>query len=147
MFMPKKILVPTDFTADSDIALRESVEIAKQFSAHITLIHVDDKIQEVGGDFSLNRNEVEAVEKSDAALARQRMAEEIQKVMKTSDVRIEIAERHGKTHEEILAYSAANGIDLIVLEPHSRKGLMKSLTGGVADKLIHQAHCPVLVLH
>jgi nucleotide-binding universal stress UspA family protein len=37
-------------------------------------------------------------------------------------------------------------IDLVVIEPHARKGMLKNLLGGVTDKLLKEATCPLLVL-
>lgn len=147
MFAPKNILVPTDFTGDSDRALREAVDIAKAFHSKVLLIHVDGSILELMEDPSFSQSEIEAVEKRDAEVARIRMADEIRKVAKEAEVDIELAERHGKTHEEILGYGMEKGVDLIVIEPHPKHGLLHPLRGSVVDKLIHHAACAVLVLH
>ena len=147
MFAPKKILVPTDFTNDSDRALREALDIAKAFNSKVFLIHIDHRIQEAAADFVLSAELVEGVEKADAKLASEDMRTEIQKIAKEAAVDIEIAEKHGQTHEEILSYGKEQGIDLIVIEPHARRGLLKALMGGVADKVTHHAPCSVLVLH
>lgn len=147
MFAPKSILVPTDFTGDSDRALKEAVDIAKAFHSKVFLIHVDSRILEMLEDPSFSQSEIEAVEKRDAEIARARMADEIRKVAKETEVDIELAERHGKTHEEILGFGTEKGVDLIVIEPHPKHGLVKTLMGSVVDKLIHHATCAVLVLH
>lgn len=147
MFAPKKILVPTDFTNDSDRALREAVDIAKAFGAKVFLIHVDQRVMDAGADFALAAGEIEGIEKRDVQVAMENLRTEIQKISKETEVGIEIAERHGETHEELLSYGKEKGIDLIVIERHAKKGFLKSLMGGVADKVTHQAFCSVLVLH
>lgn len=147
MFAPKKILVPTDFTNDSDRALREAVDIAKAFNSKVFLIHVDQKIQEAAADYLLSPSEIKGLEKADADVATGKMRAEILKIAQNAAVEIEIAEKHGKTHEEILAFGREKEIDLIVIEPHARKGLLKTLVNGVADKVAHEAACSVLVLH
>ena len=35
MFAPKRILVPTDFSGDSDEALKQALELAKQYHAKV----------------------------------------------------------------------------------------------------------------
>jgi nucleotide-binding universal stress UspA family protein len=75
-----------------------------------------------------------------------RMLEEIRKVALQTDVEIEIDERHGVTFEQILAYMRDKLIDLVVIEPHTRKGLLKGLLGGVTDRLVKDATCTMLVL-
>ena len=145
MFAPKRILVPTDFTEDSDRALREAVDIARSLNAKIFLLHVDERVPIVGGDYVLSEQTIKAVEKEDERVSKAKMFEEIRKVAMEADVEIEVEERHGPTHDEILNYGKEKGIDLIVIEPHARKGL-KSLLGGVTDQLIKEAMCPLLVL-
>ena len=74
------------------------------------------------------------------------MLEEIRKVALQTDVEIEIDERHGVTFEQILAYMRDKVIDLVVIEPHAKKGVLKSLLGGVTDRLLRETSCPMLVL-
>lgn len=145
MFAPKRILVPTDFTEDSDRALREAVDIARTLNAKIFLLHVDESIPVVGGDYVISEQTIRAVEKEDERISKAKMFAEISKVAREADVEIEVEERHGLTRDEILHYGQEKGIDLIVIEPHERKGL-KSLLGGITDQLIKEAPCPLLVL-
>ena len=145
MFAPKRILVPTDFSEDSDRALREAIDIARSLNAKIFLLHVDETIPAVGGDYVVSEQTIKAVEKEDERISKAKMFEEIRKVAMEADVEIEVEERHGPTRDEILNYGQEKGVDLIVIEPHSRKGL-KSLLGGITDQLIKEATCPLLVL-
>jgi universal stress protein A len=147
MFAPKRIMVPTDFTGDSDKALKEAVAIAETSHSKVFLVHVDPPFSGVGGDYALGSEEIAVVEEADIRVAREKMLDEVKKVTGKTDIEIEVAERHGRTHEEILAYGAEKEIDLIVIEPHAKTGRLKGLVGGVMDKLIHAATCPVLVLH
>ncbi len=145
MFAPKRILVPTDFTEDSDRALREAVDIARSLNAKIFLLHVDESVPIVGGDHVVSEQTIRAVEKEDERVSKAKMFEEIRKVAMEADVEIEVEERHGPTRDEILNYGKEKGVDLIVIEPHPRKGL-KSLLAGITDQLIKAATCPLLVL-
>lgn len=148
MFTPKNILVPTDFTEDSDRALKEAIDIAASSGGRVYLLHVDPYTSAiVGGEtYAAIWEVMDVVEKSDEQKARQRMMEEIKKVASQTEVEIEIDERHGVTFEQILAYMEEKRIDLVVIEPHARKGMVKSLLGGVTDKLLKEAACPMLVL-
>lgn len=53
--------------------------------------------------------------------------------------------RVGHVHQELLAGAAACGADLIVLARHGREALGRAWIGGVAQKVIGLAPCPVLV--
>jgi nucleotide-binding universal stress UspA family protein len=53
--------------------------------------------------------------------------------------------RVGRPHEELLTATRAHGADLIVLGRHGRSSLGRAWIGGVAQKVIGLAECPVLV--
>jgi nucleotide-binding universal stress UspA family protein len=146
MFAPRKILVPTDFTEDSDRALRKAIDIAMVSHGKVYLLHVDQGVPIVVGESVVDQRVVVAVEENDEAIARQKMLEEIRKVALQTDIEIEIDERHGVTFEQILAYMKEKLIDLVVIEPHAKKGLLKGLLGGVTDRLLKEATCTMLVL-
>ncbi len=146
MFEPKRILVPTDFTADSDRALREAIDIAATSRGKVYLLHVDQRLPLAVGDAVIDPEVIAAVERDDERVARQRMLEAIGKVASQSDVEIEIDERHGATLEEIAAYMRDKLIDLVVIGPHARKGLIKVLQASVTGKLMKDIACPMLVL-
>jgi len=146
MFAPRKILVPTDFTEDSDRALREAIDIAAASSGKVYLLHVDERMPIVVGDAVLDPKVVAATEKSDELIARQKMIEEVRRVASRKDVEIEIDERHGVTFEEIAAYMKDKLIDLVIIGPHIRKGLLKGLQVSVTNRLMKEATCPMLVL-
>ncbi len=146
MFEPRRILVPTDFSENSERALREAIDIAAVSHGKVYLLHVDDRMPIAVGDAVIDPEVIAAVEKNDEAFARQMMIEEIRKVAMQTDVEIEIDERHGVTFEQILAYMRDKLIDLIIIEPHAKKGMLKGLLGGVTDRLVKEVKCTMLVL-
>jgi nucleotide-binding universal stress UspA family protein len=146
MFAPRRILVPTDFTEDSDRALREAIDIAAASRGRVYMLHVDPSVPFAVGESVIAPEVVNAVEKNDELITRQKMVEEARKVASQTEVEIEFDERHGVTFEEILAYMKDKLIDLVVIEPHAKKGLLKSLMGGVTDRLLKESTCPMLVL-
>jgi universal stress protein A len=146
MFAPRRILVPTDFTNDSDRALREAIEIAAASRGRVYMLHVDPSVPFVVGESVVDLAVVNAVEENDELITRRKMQEEARRVASQTEVEIEFDERHGVTFEEILVYMRDKVIDLVVIEPHAKKGLLKSLLGGVTDRLLKEATCPMLVL-
>ena len=146
MFEPKRILVPTDFSADSDRALREAIDIAATSRGKVYLLHVDQRLPLAVGDAVIDPEVIAAVERDDERVARQKMLEAIGKAASQADVEIEIDERHGATLEEIVAYMRDKLIDLVVIGPHARKGLTKILQLSVTEKLMKDIACPMLVL-
>ena len=52
----------------------------------------------------------------------------------------------GDPAEEIVRYGRDAGIDLIVMGTHGRTGLERLLMGSVAEKVLRDASCSVLVV-
>jgi nucleotide-binding universal stress UspA family protein len=53
----------------------------------------------------------------------------------------------GDAAHEILKYILAEGIDLVIMGTHGRKGLERILTGSVADRVIKMSPVPVLSIN
>ena len=64
------------------------------------------------------------------------------------DVRIPVhhAFLEGDPASQIVRYAADAGIDLIVMGTHGRTGLERQLMGSVAEKVMRDAPCSVLVV-
>ena len=62
MFQPRKILVPTDFSEDSDLAFRMALSIAVKYQARIFLLHViSNTVQQSLADYCLDQSIVARV--------------------------------------------------------------------------------------
>jgi nucleotide-binding universal stress UspA family protein len=60
--------------------------------------------------------------------------------------RVVAAVPSGATHAEILRYAKDIGADLIVLGIRGHRLLHEVIVGSTTDRVIRQAHCPVLTL-
>jgi nucleotide-binding universal stress UspA family protein len=54
--------------------------------------------------------------------------------------------RFGRPAEEIISFAADMRIELIAMSTHGRSGLARWAYGSVADRVLHAAHCPVLLV-
>ena len=54
--------------------------------------------------------------------------------------------RFGRPAEEIITFANDLKIDLIAMSTHGRSGLARWAYGSVADRVLHGAHCPVLLV-
>ncbi len=57
-----------------------------------------------------------------------------------------LAVRYGHPADEILAFVADVGADLIVMSTHGRSGIGRWVFGSVADRVLRGAKCPVLLV-
>jgi nucleotide-binding universal stress UspA family protein len=147
MFSPKNILVPTDFSEDSDRALQTALEIAAKYHSRVFLLHVaGGTFQQTLADYRIDQRAVERILNESILFADEKLRETIDKFPKTSEVKVIPDVRNGVPHEEILIGAAERGIDLIVIASHGKTGLKKYFIGSVAEKVMKEAKCPVLLI-
>lgn len=147
MFAPKNILVPTDFSKYSDVALDKAVDIATQYKAKIYLLHViTEHIRRCMADYCLDLQLVKQLEKQSIMGAKDKLKTAADTIAKEKGVEISIVIREGVPQEVILSEQKAKKIDLIVIASHGKTGILKHLIGGVADKVVKGSKCPVIVV-
>jgi nucleotide-binding universal stress UspA family protein len=145
----KRILCPTDFSADSRAAMRVANEMALYFSAELTLVHVIPAplpaVWPYEG-FGINPVNVGG-DPEDTLKACRRMLEDDARefVSADADVRLEVVE--GEPAGEILDLAAGTKADIIVLATHGHNRLRKALFGSTAEKVVKDSPCPVITLH
>jgi nucleotide-binding universal stress UspA family protein len=141
-----KILVPTDFSPDSDKALKEALDIAKQTNAKVFLLHVIGKhVQQSVDVYSIDYRVVEEMEGQIRNAAQQKIEQQAAKFSKNQGVEIVTSIRNGVAYEEILKEQEEKNIDLIVMASLGRTGLAKYLIGNVARIVLKAAQCRVLI--
>ncbi len=140
-----KLLVPTDFSEDSEQAARYAVELAKRFQAEIHCIHVVD----IPADL-LSTSAYYMTGPSEAFLdqireeSKKNLEAFAEKNLEGTQVRTAFLE--GSPFVEIIRYARNQEIDLVVIATHGRTGLRHVLFGSVAEKVVRKAPCPVLLV-
>lgn len=146
MLKPTKILVPTDFSPDSDKALKQALDIAKQNNAKVFLLHVIGKhIQQSVDVYSIDYRVVQDMENQIKDSAIEKMEKQLARFPQTKEIEIASNIRNGVAYEEILKEQEEKNIDLIVLASLGRTGLSKYLLGNVARIILKEAKCHVLL--
>jgi nucleotide-binding universal stress UspA family protein len=79
------------------------------------------------------------------AFAEEKLKKDVKMISASKDLQIISDVKKGDTYETILKEQKDKGIDLIVIASHGKKGLIKHL-GSVADKVLREAKCPVLLV-
>ena len=139
----KRILVPTDFSADAAAALTYAVRFAQPFGASIHLLHVVADPMAAGAWSS----EVYTAETAGLHINLVRDAEQrLQQQAAEKGAPITTEVRTGHTAHAILDLANKKGIDLIVMGTHGRTGLAHLVMGSVAERVVRLAPCPVLTL-
>jgi nucleotide-binding universal stress UspA family protein len=136
--MPQPIILfPTDFSTASDAALPHAEVLAKQKSASLLILHVEEPPLAYGGGelyYGLPEPSSERILK---------MLEDV----KPSDPSVPCTHRltMGDPAGEIVRIAAEEGAEMIVLGTHGRSGMTRMLMGSVAEAVVRRAPCPVLV--
>jgi len=146
MFAPKRILVPTDFSDDADAALKEALDLARQYHSRVYLLHVAEPVMECAVDYCLDPAAIKQAEDEEVNKSRILMQEEINKLGVSESVEIVTDIREGDTVSEILKEQDERDIDLIVMPSHRKKGILERMMGPVSEKIMEQATSPVLIV-
>ena len=136
METPRNILAPTDFSEMSNGSAAYAAKLAIAMNSRLHLHHVVHELDTAHPLRALDDAEKEGKEKLAAILT----AEKKERLNLTSYVGF------GAPANQIVEYAEKNDIDLIVMGTHGRSGLEKMWLGSVTEKVLRQAHCPVLVV-
>jgi nucleotide-binding universal stress UspA family protein len=140
----KTILVPTDFSELSEQALGTAIDFARVFKAGIELVHVY-----VEPTYVLPP----PVEVATFPFVTADVLAKVQEGLDAEQERVEAAgipckttALTGRAAPEIVAHAKEIGADMIVMGTHGRSGLEHAILGSVAERVVHRAPCPVLVV-
>lgn len=143
----RRILIPTDGSAEAEEVLAPAVTLDPHKQADYLLVHVVESSLLSDMDHvmrSLNQREVPVQRLHEAEVYLTGVAERLH----VSDPQVQtvvLADRHPA--HAILGYAREYAVDLIALATHARHGMSRMLLGSVADKVIRGADVPVLVYH
>ncbi len=140
----KIILVPTDFSPASAVAVKAAIRVAQLFHASIEVFHVNvdpSVVLPPPGDVlsfpgAFDRVLADTAEKID------RVVGEIREAGVTCSSASDI----GRSYAAIVEQAKLSGAGLIVMGSHGRHGLSHALLGSVAEKVVEHAPCPVLIV-
>jgi nucleotide-binding universal stress UspA family protein len=130
----KNILHPTDFSDNSQSAFEMACILAKDQNASLILLHVVTNPVPVSPMLNTPTPE--------EAKAIQRPWPE----PPVPSLRMERRLVQGDAAEQIVVTAIALKCDLIVMDTHGRTGLRHLLTGSVAEQVMRNAPCPVMVV-
>jgi universal stress protein A len=144
MFRIKNILLPTDFSSLSLSISGYAEDLAEQYSAKIHLLHVLEKTPPILTIHSLDLSEEKIIKSIDDD-AKMNLDKAVRKIKKRKNIEVVPVIRKGIDYDEIIKYAEEKGIDLIVIATHGRTGILHTLLGSVAEKVIRYSKIPVLV--
>lgn len=140
----ERVLFPTDFSDESKAALPYAAQLAGTLRAELHVLYVDvlhGHLSDAALRFPKLDEYVEALGTYTGQL--------FDSLFETGLVDLEVRRAVRKAVSaapEIVQYAADQGIDLIVMATHGRRGLRKLALGSVAQEVVRHAGCPVLTV-
>ncbi len=144
--MFKHILLPTDGSPLSEVAIRKGLQFAKQINAKVSGLYVSPEFHTM----TVNPDMLEDTE-SEYEQRRKERAEKIlaqvEQAASEAGVPCEtVFMINDQPHEAIIQMAKEKGCDLIAMASHGRSGLKGILLGSVTQKVLTLTTLPVLVL-
>jgi nucleotide-binding universal stress UspA family protein len=139
-----KILVPIDYSTHSEEAIRTAVDLAKRYSAPITLVNVYEPIDRLMPEAYWFLTPDQEARVLAAFKERLEKTEKQLHDMGAKDVASQLLE--GPIAPKIVDYARDRGFDLIVMGTHGRTGVKHFVLGSVAERVLRIAPCAVLVV-
>ena len=141
------ILVPTDFSKLSLVAIEYAISMANRINGSVTLLHVMDNF--VKPTRASMQEEAKAISREASVLARQRfepIVAEAEKLSKTGNP-IVVKIRKGRSFSNtVRLFAKRNQIELIVMGTKGASGLSKYVLGSNTVSVMDASRIPVLAV-
>jgi nucleotide-binding universal stress UspA family protein len=138
-----RIVVPTDFSPRSEAAVNYAVELARRLGAQVTLLHLVP--EPTAFDYSMGGIPAEEWEQAREE-AKKKLDQELARA-KITYQGVDWLVRTGiSLREQIVSAAKEVSADLVVISTQGYTGWKHLLFGSDAEKLLHEAPCPVLVV-
>lgn len=145
--MIRQLLIPLDGSQLAEQALPVGLAIARHNDAEVKLLRAVDRARLINHNSQANM----------IALAEQLVAwteeearhyfGQLSRAYAFEDVDVIFRTVEGEPASVIVDTAVADKIDLIVMSSHGRAGLGRWILGSVAQRVVRQAPCPVLIMH
>ena len=144
----KKILFPIDLTANSSKVLPYVLSVSEKYNSTIYLLHVVEDVRSFGSEYiddiphdHLDRFQQEAEEAAEKAMDRV-CHEQLQGCPNFQRKMVS-----GDPATKILQLIDSEGIDLVIMGTHGRKGLEHVIFGSVAENVVKKSPAAVLTIN
>ncbi len=146
MLPVKRVLMPTDGSSCSEKAIRQGLELVKTLGAEVVFLYVleDPLLPLYPAPYSYDMSYRPQLyqDLQDAARAVLRQAEVLAAEIGVPCTTV-LAEHQ---HPAPAIHQAAEGVDLVVMGTHGRRGFNRLMLGSVAEEALHGATKPYLLI-
>ena len=138
----KNVIVPTDFSLPSRMALNYGVALARKFRARLTLVHVLEPLLVVE----------QANELYVASIAKERREAALQELWALlapedeDDLDVQVVLKGGNVRAEITAVAQEQHADIVVMGTHGRGPLGRLILGSTTEGVLRKLSVPVMTV-
>lgn len=135
----RKILVPMDDSEHSKRAFRHALGLAQTQGTHVTLLHCYGRIPMLIGGEAHEELVGEYVKQAEKLLKPH------VKQLREAGVEPALLIKEGRPGDVIVSEAKSGEYDLIVMGSRGLSDLEGMILGSTAHRVLHAAHCPVLL--
>lgn len=144
----RNIIVPTDFSKQAQIALEYAIELSKKMLANVHVLHAiehpahehfDTFADGYGGAGMGDVFMLKLIEKSTKDL------EELKNKYKEAEIEVHL-KMTSTIEYEIISFSKKHNADLIIMGSKGTSSISEEIIGSNTEKVVRNAHCPVLTV-
>lgn len=140
-----EIVIAIDFSENSNHAFEYALNMARQFNAHLTVIHVINEPVDLRGFYvpHISFEELEKeIENSAQTMMQKFCKENLSDFSNYSTFLVT-----GIPCDEIVNKANELNASLLVVGTHGRTGLDHIIFGSTAERVVRTSSCPVLTVH
>lgn len=143
------LMVATDFSEASEAALAYAFRLARTLHAQLDIVHVvpEDDVQLLTGlsDRLQTHITAETLREVLYADADKRLATIVEQANAGDLIRERLIVT-GRPAEAIMSWAASKQPNILILGTHRRRGIDHLMIGSVAERVLNQAPCAVLIV-
>ncbi len=147
----KHILVTTDFSDEAEVAYayaKEQAQLIGKGESKITLLKVIDIVIPTSDDleYGVASSERKGILDKIYNQASERIKKIAQEQFSDFSIEASVIKPSKDVSQGIIEYAETHNVNLIVMSTHGRTGMGRLLLGSVAERVIRQSPCPVMVI-
>ena len=144
MVVLKNILVATDFSEPSAVALAYGRDLARSYNAKLHVLHiVEDVLTRYSPELAFATPDLQKELEKSARVDLAGLISDDDR--KTLDV-VPVVAQGVNVAAAIVDYAQTNAIDIVIVGTHGRGAMKQFLMGSAAERVVRTAPCPVLVV-
>lgn len=140
----KKILVPTDFSAYADTALKFAINIAKKQDSEIVLLHVIIT-PVIWSKLTREQENLYPETKSAINKAKEEISKRLKEI-KSFGIEGRSHLQYGDGKEQVSQYLGKEPFDLVVMGSHGKYGFKEHMLGSNTYNMLRNSQIPVMVV-